>query len=123
MKREGQRSGFELREGGRDKERQRKNRREEEVEPNLELRGLRSAGFGGRIEKEEKSDENDLENVRLEGRGMIKKGDGEDEDGEGERKERVLDPNHDLAVIMGQKRNREQSLRDDGSKLQKTVSI
>ena len=54
---------------------------------------------------------------------MIKKGDGEDEDGEGERKERVLDPNHDLVVIMGQKRNREQSLRDDGSKLQKTVSI
>lgn len=112
-----------MREGGGDKERQRKNRREEEVEPNFELRGLRSAGFGGRIEKEEKSDENDLENVRLEGRGMIKKGDGEDEDGEGERKERVLDPNHDLVVIMGQKRNREQSLRDDGSKLQKTVSI
>ena len=56
MKREGQRSGFELREGGRDKERQRKNRREEEVEPNFELRGLRSAGFGGRIEKEEKNE-------------------------------------------------------------------
>lgn len=98
-----------MREGGGDKERQRKNRREEEVEPNFELRGLRSAGFGGRIEKEEKSDENDLENVRLEGRGMIKKGDGEDEDGEGERKERVLDPNHDLVVIMKQIKETESS--------------
>ena len=76
MKREGQRSGFELREGGKDKEGQRKNRGEEEVEPDFELSGLGSTGFGGRIEKEEKSDENDLEGVRLEGRGMIKKSDG-----------------------------------------------
>lgn len=54
---------------------------------------------------------------------MVKNRDCQDQDGEGERVERILESNNDLAVSQEQNKNRKHTLRDDGPKLQKAVNI